>query len=81
MTDSTPTTTPDRPRVPRPPGSIFAKVMIVYAVLVVGGYAAVAYTQREFGQPEREEIPASVRSSPGGYRSYHFWHSGFHGGK
>ena len=26
-------------------------------------------------------IPASVRSSPGGYRSYHFWHTGFHGGK
>lgn len=26
-------------------------------------------------------IPASVRSSPGGYRSYHFWHSGFQGGK
>ena len=25
--------------------------------------------------------PASVRSSPGGYRSYHFWHTGFHGGK
>jgi hypothetical protein len=25
--------------------------------------------------------PASVRTSPGGYRSYHFWHTGFHGGK
>ena len=25
--------------------------------------------------------PPSVRSSPGGYRSYHFWHSGFQGGK
>ena len=23
----------------------------------------------------------SVRSSPGGYRSFHFWHSGFSGGK
>lgn len=26
-------------------------------------------------------VPASVRSSPGGYRSYHFWHTGFTGGK
>lgn len=26
-------------------------------------------------------VPASVRTSPGGYRSYHFWHSGLHGGK
>ena len=35
----------------------------------------------EPGAPAREEIPASVRSSPGGYRSFHFWHSGYHGGK
>jgi hypothetical protein len=56
-------------------------VMIVFAVVTVGGYAALAYTQRELGETERDEIPASVRSSPGGYRSYHFWHSGYHGGK
>jgi hypothetical protein len=55
--------------------------MIVFSIVTVGGYAGLAYTQRELGQPEREEIPASVRSSPGGYRSYHFWHSGYHGGK
>ncbi len=30
---------------------------------------------------EHVVVPASVRSSPGGYRSYHFWHLGFHGGK
>ncbi len=30
---------------------------------------------------ERSQIPMSVRQSPGGYRSYHFWHSGLHGGK
>jgi hypothetical protein len=74
-------TAPDRPPVPRPKRSIFAMVMIVFAVVTVGGYAALAYTQRELGEPERDEIPASVRSSPGGYRSYHFWHSGYHGGK
>ncbi|HEX4385113.1 MAG TPA: hypothetical protein VH083_19275 [Myxococcales bacterium] len=30
---------------------------------------------------QHANIPASVRSSPGGYRSYHFWHAGFQGGK
>jgi len=55
--------------------------MLVISVLVCGGYTAMAVTQREFGEPEREEVPKSVRASPGGYRSYHFWHSGYHGGK
>ena len=26
-------------------------------------------------------LPADVRQSPGGYRSFHFWHSGWQGGK
>ena len=34
-----------------------------------------------FDPAERSQIPASVRQSPGGYRSYHFWHRGLHGGK
>jgi hypothetical protein len=55
--------------------------MTVLATLVVGGYAAFAFTEREIGEPERDTVPAGVRSSPGGYRSYHFWHSGYHGGK
>ena len=80
-TDQPAPAAPDRPPVPRPPRSIFAIVMLVFAVVVVGGYSALAFTQRELGEPERDEIPASVRSSPGGYRSYHFWHSGYHGGK
>jgi hypothetical protein len=72
---------PDRPAVPRPPRSYLAIVMMVFAIVIVGGYTAMAFTQHELGEVERDEIPASVRSSPGGYRSYHFWHSGYHGGK
>jgi hypothetical protein len=72
---------PDRPPVPRAKLSIGAVVLALFGVLVVGGYSAFAYTDYEPGSPERDEIPASVRSSPGGYRSYHFWHSGYHGGK
>ncbi|HUJ58270.1 MAG TPA: hypothetical protein VLX92_07250 [Kofleriaceae bacterium] len=67
--------------MPRPPHARLRGVAIVFALAVCGGYAAMAYSQRELGGPERAEIPASVRSSPGGYRSYHFWHSGYHGGK
>ena len=72
---------PDHPIVPRPQRSPLTVVMLVISVLVCGGYTAMAVTQREFGEPEREEVPKSVRASPGGYRSYHFWHSGYHGGK
>jgi len=72
---------PDHPVVPRARFSKAAIVLAVFGTLIVGGYSAFAFTDYEPGEPERDEIPASVRSSPGGYRSYHFWHSGYHGGK
>ena len=34
----------------------------------------------ELGTPARDVLPADARG-PNGYRSFHFWHSGFHGGK
>jgi hypothetical protein len=47
--------------------------------LIVGGaillfYGWVGFTGREFGNPERQKIPADARMSPGGYRSFHTWH-------
>jgi hypothetical protein len=30
---------------------------------------------------ERDLVPPTVRTSPGGYRSFAFWHSGYEGGK
>lgn len=72
---------PDRPPVPR---ARFTKTAIVIAVLgtiVVGTYTATAFTGYEPASPKRDEIPASIRSAPGGYRTFHFWHSGYHGGK
>lgn len=69
------------PPVPRTRLSRMAVVLGVFGAVVTAGYAALAYTDYEPGTPERDEIPASVRSSPGGYRSFHFWHSGYHGGK
>jgi hypothetical protein len=69
------------PPVPRTRLSRMAVVLGVFGAVITAGYAALAYTDYEPGTPERDEIPASVRSSPGGYRSFHFWHSGYHGGK
>jgi hypothetical protein len=80
-TDPAPAPAPDHPPVPRSKLSNGAIALAVFGALVTGGYAAIAYTDYEPGSPEREEVPASVRTSPGGYRSFHFWHSGYHGGK
>lgn len=49
--------------------------------LMVGFYGLTAFGGWEYGNPSREFVPAEVRKSPGGYRSFHFWHSGFRGGK
>ena len=72
----------ERPALPRQPW-LRAKLvaLAVIAAIAVGGYGYVAYADYEPNAPERDEVPASVRSSPGGYRSFHFWHSGYHGGK
>lgn len=61
--------------------SRLAKLTLGFCGLVLFGYGYVAFTGWEPAAPQRDEIPASVRSSPGGYRSFHFWHSGYHGGK
>ena len=85
MTDptSTSTTPPDRPPVPRGVTSrgFGTWLAIAFTVAVVGGYAWLGWSQRQLTPPEKDEVPARVRASPGGYRSFHFWHSGYHGGK
>lgn len=51
------------------------------AFSLLGLYAAAGFMGWEFAAPKRTELPASVRQAPGGYRSAHFWHAGFRGGK
>ena len=54
----------------------------IYCAVVVMGFAALEHRAVDLlPTAEHAVIPASVRSSPGGYRSYHFWHSGYAGGK
>lgn len=48
---------------------------------VIGVYLWIALSGWERQLAPRGFVPQSVRSSPGGYRSFHFGHSGFHGGK
>ena len=72
---------PDRPTIPRGKRSVMTIVVIGFAAVVLTGYTALGFTQRELTSVEKDEIPGSVRSSPGGYRSFSFWHSGYHGGK
>ncbi len=53
----------------------------VWVIALLGGFAWTSASGWRVTTTPRERIPASVRSSPGGYRSYHFWHTGFSGGK
>ena len=59
--------------------------MMRWTTIVGAGWLALYGGMLAFGvtpsRHAREEIPASVRASPGGYRSWSFWHSGSHGGK
>ena len=56
-------------------------VFAILGLIVAGGYLAAQLRGWEFTATHRQPVPVSVRNSPGGYRSFHFWHSGYHGGK
>jgi hypothetical protein len=56
---------------------------IVYAVLGAGalvGWTVMSQTGMATSHTTYK-LPQSVRQSPGGYRSFTFWHSGYQGGK
>ena len=72
---------PDRPPLPRPGRSWLVTLWAVVVVASVGGYAVAGALGLDFSSTTRDTVPHNVRSSPGGYRTYHFWHSGYHGGK
>ncbi|HTJ42408.1 MAG TPA: hypothetical protein VL463_09960 [Kofleriaceae bacterium] len=80
----TPVDPPGHPKVPR---ARFSKVAIAYgvfALLMTGWYVVDGMAGRDFiasDSSDHDDLPASVRASPGGYRSFAFWHSGYEGGK
>ncbi|HZI17596.1 MAG TPA: hypothetical protein VEY09_03285 [Pyrinomonadaceae bacterium] len=60
--------------------------MLSKLYLLFGGgllllYVAAAVLGWELSTQPRQQLPPDVRNSPGGYRSFHFWHSGYRGGK
>jgi len=82
MTDAAPPRAPDRPPVPRPRRSWVVTIYAIAASAVIGWWVVTGMSGAAIGtSTERDAIPTGVRSSPGGYRSFHFWHSGYQGGK
>jgi hypothetical protein len=54
---------------------------LITGLAVVAVYALALWNGWEFGSGPRQTLPAEVRQAPGGYRSFHFWHDGYQGGK
>jgi hypothetical protein len=69
------------PRIPRQKPSWLAISYGVLGVVLVVGYLLSGFLGWSFEDEERGALPAGVRQAPGGYRSYHLWHSGYQGGK
>ena len=60
---------------------MLSKLYLVVGLGILALYLFTAWMGIEFGTSRRQVLPADVRNSPGGYRSFHFWHSGYRGGK
>jgi len=60
---------------------MLSKFYLAAGILVIALYGVVAFTGMEFGDPRRQVVPEDARKSPGGYRSFHYWHAGYRGGK
>ena len=80
MTEPT-SSPPSRPRVPRPRNTWLVIGYGVYGVAILIAYLVAGFTGYSYESEERDSVPSSVRQAPGGYRSYHLWHSGYQGGK
>jgi hypothetical protein len=61
--------------------SRLARFYAVVGLVILGAWGVATQAGWEWGTPTRQFIPADVRSQPGGYRSFHFWHVGYYGGK
>ena len=57
-------------------------IKTAYTILSTGAialYAVAAILGWELGAGSRNQLPPDARQN--GYRSFHFWHYGLHGGK
>jgi hypothetical protein len=58
-----------------------AKIYLAIGLVVVAAFGVSASQGWTLGGGPSGFVPADIRQSPGGYRSFHFWHSGYQGGK
>jgi len=58
---------------------MFKTVYTIFGTCVIGLYVAASLLGWQFGGGSRHTLPPDVRQN--GYRSFHFWHYGLHGGK
>lgn len=82
MSDVKAVVSPDRPPVPRPPAPSWrSRAYLTLGTGAVLLYLAAGALGWDFPTTETATVPATVRTAPGGYRTFHFWHTGYHGGK
>jgi len=70
-----------RPRIPRGKPSLPVLLYGAFGAIALVLYLAASVRGWSLEEEQRATVPASVRHAPGGYRAYHFWHSGYQGGK
>ena len=58
---------------------MFKTLYTIFGTGVIGLYTIAAILGWEFGGGSRHQLPPDARQN--GYRSFHFWHYGLHGGK
>jgi hypothetical protein len=71
----------DQPPVPHSRMSLLMKIYLGLAGATLAAYLLAGVFGWDTRSSQRDRVPGSVRNSPGGYRSYYFWHAGYHGGK
>lgn len=57
------------------------RVYVVLSAFFIGAYLFSFWSGWELQSARKQMLPAGVRQSPGGWRSFHFWHTGYRGGK
>lgn len=55
-------------------------IYVVGSLAILVGWVVAAKVGWSPAEPAYT-LPPSMRQSPGGYRSFHFWHSGYQPGK
>ena len=69
------------PRIPKLKPSVPVLGYAGLGGLALAVYLAAGVLGWSSGDESKDVVPASARQSPGGYRAYHFWHTGYQGGK